>query len=835
MNRFYFYDPLLNLSLLGNSLVKISIYVVYAILAVSLPVLFFSDFLAFRWLGLLLSLFLIDRLSHFGQAEKSLSELKREPKKKKINLANYLTPKTHQVIMQAFLKSSVFKKDFHVLLLKELIEQETIKEIFKRLDISLKEFEEKLEGYLEQSKETAMKNDLKNFTEGLVMAAFQEAGLMGERFIEPYSILSALMAFPQPCFIKLLELFNLSAGDIREASIFGRYSSLFARLRQLPRVLGGFGHFSYRLRHRVINRAWTSRPTSVLDSLSTDLTDLARNEKIGFLIGHDKEFQRLVEILCRAVSPNALLVGEPGVGKSALVAHLAFLIVKDQVPPALFDKRLVSLDIGSLVASATPDVLAGRLKTIVDEIFKAGNIILHIPNFENLFRTAGPQFLNAIDIFLPILESSAFPVIAETYPRELKQWIEPRSEIFSMFEVLQVQELTQEESVRFLVFDSLILEKSYKIFISFKAIKKAVELAYRYFRQKVLPLSAEDLLKQALAEAARQRLKRVDEDLVIAVAEERSQIPIQRAGEKEIKQLLDLEKLIHERLVNQNQAVNAVAEALREYRSGLARKGGPIAAFLFVGPTGVGKTELSKILAKLQFGSENAMIRFDMSEYQEKQTISRFLGAPSFNVSGALTDSVLQKPYSLILLDEFEKAHPDILNLFLQVFDEGRLTDSLGRLVDFQNTIIIATSNAHSEFIVKNLEAGQPIEAIADELKKKLTSIFKPELLNRFSDVIVFRNLELQEIKSIVQIQLNDLAKSLKETQNIGLDFEEGAISEIAELGYNPVFGARPMRQVISSKIKSRLSEKILKKEIGRGNSLKVSFENNDFQFKLVE
>jgi len=404
-----------------------------------------------------------------------------------------------------------------------------------------------------------------------------------------------------------------------------------------------------------------------------------------------------------------------------------------------------------------------------------------------------------------------------------------------MFEVLQVQELTQEESVRFLVFDSLILEKSYKIFISFKAIKKAVELAYRYFRQKVLPLSAEDLLKQALAEAARQRLKRVDEDLVIAVAEERSQIPIQRAGEKEIKQLLDLEKLIHERLVNQNQAVNAVAEALREYRSGLARKGGPIAAFLFVGPTGVGKTELSKILAKLQFGSENAMIRFDMSEYQEKQTISRFLGAPSFNVSGALTDSVLQKPYSLILLDEFEKAHPDILNLFLQVFDEGRLTDSLGRLVDFQNTIIIATSNAHSEFIVKNLEAGQPIEAIADELKKKLTSIFKPELLNRFSDVIVFRNLELQEIKSIVQIQLNDLAKSLKETQNIGLDFEEGAISEIAELGYNPVFGARPMRQVISSKIKSRLSEKILKKEIGRGNSLKVSFENNDFQFKLVE
>jgi len=835
MDKFYFFDSRFNFSFFGNFFIKLISYVFYAFLIISVPLLFFSDISSLKFLAGFLTLFLIDKLVHWGGAKKSLLVLKRKREIKSVNLNDYLTSSSQEILLRSFFKASSLKKDFHLLLLKELIKQKTIKKIFERLEIPLEEFEEKLKSYLDKSQETQTKSDLKIFIEGLVKIAFNEALITGEKFIEPYNLLSALMSLPQSCFIKLLDFFDISASDIRDASIFGRYASMFSRRWRLPMSLGGFGHYGHHLRHRVINRAWTSRPTPVLDSMATDLTDLARKEKIGFLIGHEKEFLSLIEILSRPKNPNVLLVGEPGAGKSALVSHLAFLITKDQVPKALFDKRLVSLDIGSVVASASPDVLAGRLKTIVEEVLKASNIILHIPNFENLFRTSGPQFLNAIDILLPLFKSNACPIIAETYPRELKQWIESYSEVLALFEILRIQELSQEESVRFLVFDSLILEKTNKIFIGFRAIKKAVELAYRYFHQKLLPFSAEDLLRNALAEAKSQGLKKVDEALIIQVAEERSQIPIQKAEKEEVQKLLDLEKLIHQRLINQDQAVSAVAQALREYRSGLTRKNGPIASFLFVGPTGVGKTELSKILAKIQFGSEEAMIRFDMSEYQEKQSISRFLGSAASNVSGTLTEAVLQKPYSLILLDEFEKAHPDILNLFLQVFDEGRLTDASGRLVNFFNTIIIATSNALSDFIVKNLEEGKTIEIIAEELKKKLTTIFKPELLNRFSDIIVFRNLNLEEIKAIVKIQLNDLKNHLKESQDIDLVFEKTAIDQIAQLGLSPVFGARPLRQVISHKIKSPLAERILKKEIGRGNVLKISFQNNAFQFQVVE
>ena len=319
-------------------------------------------------------------------------------------------------------------------------------------------------------------------------------------------------------------------------------------------------------------------------------------------------------------------------------------------------------------------------------------------------------------------------------------------------------------------------------------------------------------------------------DDVIAVVERKINIPIQRAGKKETEKLLNLENIIHQSLIDQEQAVSNVSRALREYRSGLSRKGGPIASFLFVGPTGVGKTELSKILAKIQFGSENLMVRFDMSEYQTKESIMRFIGTPDGKISGSLTDAIMQKPFSLVLLDEFEKAYPDILNLFLQVFDDGRLTDSLGRTVDFSNTIIIATSNAHSNFIKDRIEAGDKIEKISEELKKKLTEYFKPELLNRFSQIMVFKNLSQEDIAAVAKLQLKSLAKDLEEQ---GIDFlcDEEATRKIAELGYDPVFGARPLRGVISEKIRSVLAEKILRGEIVKGDSVKIGVKNKEIDF----
>jgi len=350
-----------------------------------------------------------------------------------------------------------------------------------------------------------------------------------------------------------------------------------------------------------------------------------------------------------------------------------------------------------------------------------------------------------------------------------------------------------------------------------------------------LPLSAVNLLKETVASAVRRRDKLVSSEDVINVAQMRVNIPLQAAGGAEAAKLLNLEQYIHKQLINQEGAVKAVAEALREYRTGLGRKGGPIGTFLFVGPTGVGKTELSKILAKVQFGSEEAMIRFDMSEYQDKQSFFQFIGSPDGASAGILTDRIREKPYSLILLDEFEKAHPDILNLFLQVFDDGRLTDNLGRVVNFENTIIIATSNAHSDFIKSEIESGKDMEVVSTELKKKLTSVFKPELLNRFSGIIIFKNLSEEDILKIARLQLTAFAESVKSSQSIFLSFTEPVLKKIAELGYDPVFGARPLRQVISGQLKDPLSKMILSGAASRGSKIQVDLSGDEIKLVTVE
>jgi ATP-dependent Clp protease ATP-binding subunit ClpA len=319
-------------------------------------------------------------------------------------------------------------------------------------------------------------------------------------------------------------------------------------------------------------------------------------------------------------------------------------------------------------------------------------------------------------------------------------------------------------------------------------------------------------------------------DRVTAVAEAKINIPLHEAAGEEAEILLHMEDFIHERLIDQEEAVVAVAQALREYRSGLTRKGGPIASFLFVGPTGVGKTELAKILAKIQFGSEKMMVRFDMTEYQDKQSFFRFIGSPDGTTRGALTDAVLEKPYCLVLLDEFEKAFPDILNLFLQVFDDGRLTDNLGRTVDFTNTIIIATSNAHSDIINESLSKGESMADIAEYLRRRLIDVFKPELLNRFSKIIVFKNLLPVELDKIVRLNLGELAETVK-NQGMVMEFDDAAVKKLVQLGYDPAFGARPLRRVIDEKLRAPLSEAILSKKIVRGSKVKLVLKGDDFDF----
>ncbi len=802
---------------LGRFLVRFVSYSGYGILVAAAITFSFSDVKWLQSAGWLLALFLADRVAHLGKAERSLAHL---PRFGSINIALYLSPQTLLALEWAFERVFLVGGNFYLHLLKKLADRREIREALIRMDVPLEDFLKKIESGLEAS--LSIKNDRKlllESAEGLAAEAFKKALIAKSDFVHPKDLFSAIGGVTDEKITSLLKLFDIVEGDLESALIFGVFKGV-------PSFTGFIGR-PYKVRHRVMNRAWTARPTPNLDAFGEDLTDLARLAKVGFLVGHQQEYDRLEDVLSRPGNPNALLVGDPGAGKETIIAHLAYQVTKDRVSPPLFDKRLVKLDIGRLVAGAAEGELQNRIKKIIDEIALAGNVILYIPEIHNLAKTSGELRLSAADTLLPAIKSSAFSVIGTSYPREFRELIEPNTEFASAFEVIRVQELSEPEAVRFLVYVSIFLERQYKILITFKAVKEAVRLAHKYFRQKLLPASAEDLLKEVLADMAGKGDKILNPEDVIAIAERKVNVPIHKAGKEEAKQLLNLENLIHQRLIDQDEAVKLVAQALREYRSGLARKGGPIAAFLFVGPTGVGKTELSKILAKIQFGSSEAMVRFDMSEYQDKSTVNRLLE----NVTAAIRE----KPYSLILLDEFEKAHPDILNLFLQVFDDGRLTDLLGRTVDFQNTIIIATSNAHSNFIKSAIEAGRGMKEISDDLKKKLTEYFRPELLNRFSGITVFKNLSPADIQAIAGIQLLNLADQLRENQSLELYFDESAIQKVAELGYDPVFGARPLRGVISDKIKGVLAEKILRGEFVRGQKIKVAFENGEFSFSNVE
>ncbi len=795
-----------------------------------------SSVMRLKWLGALGLIFIADYLARFNSGDKKLSFFKEDCSRgTKINIASYFGLPALHSLEKAAERAEILGGNYFLNLADLLVRHKDVREGLFRMGVPLDELEQKIKESLANSrKNKPTQKEVVGAAEKIGITAF-EAGLKTQEFfISLPDLFSALAVSEDEEIDKIFMLFGIEPDDLENSLIFGRFEKKFGWLKTLPATLGGFAGQAFKSRHRTMNRAWTARPTPILDSFSVDFTDLARSERIGFLIGHEEEYSRLVDVLSRSAKPNALLVGDPGSGKESIVAHLAFELIKDRVPKSLFDKRLVCLKLGNLISGASPEEISSRMNKLAAEIVSAGNIILYIEDVHNLVKTSGVQNLSAADILLPIIGNDAFPVIGSTYPQEFKKIIEPQTDFTGSFETIPVQEVSEDEAIKILTYESVILERQHRMTVSFNAVKEAVRLAHKYFRQKLLPSSAEDLLKEALSDASQRRKKILRPEDVIFVAERKTKIPIHQAGKEEVEQLLNLESLIHSRLVDQEEAVSAVSRALREYRSGLSRKGGPIAAFLFVGPTGVGKTELSKTLAQIQFGSENMMLRFDMSEFQEKQSLNRFIGSPDGQIAGGLTEAVIQKPFSLILLDEFEKAHPDILNIFLQVLDDGRLTDNLGRTVDFTNTIIIATSNANSDFIKTHLESGTPIATIAVELKKKLTDVFKPELLNRFSDIIVFKTLSPDDIKKIATFQLNDLAKTVKEAQGIIIKFDESAVGKIAEMGFDPVFGARPLRGVISENLRSILAEKILKKEIVGGDTILISCDGG-FKFGLMK
>ncbi len=825
----YFSDPRLEMGFLERLATRIVVFVFYIVLAIVAGLLILTEDSNIRYLGFLLVIFLIDRIFHFNEPFKKIDKgfNKQLTAGKAINLADYSQDSFKRFLEVAIEKTILAGANFHLRLLDEFLSLKEFQNVLSKLDVKPEEFRYHIHEAL-----TKGEGDKKTKKELLVMSgnlAINALSYCRGQYLKPKDLFLALFFVDDQEIGRLLTYFNLNPEDVKVAIIFSEFRQKFIGFKNIPSTLGSFIKKFPSRRHRVMNRAWTARPTAYLDSVSTDLTDLAREERIGFLIGHDNEMKRLLDILSRPSKNNALLVGEPGSGKDTVVEHLAYRIIKDDVPAELFDKRLVMLSISSLVAGAEPSEIINRSRKVVNEILAAGNVILYIPDIHNLVRTSGEHYLSVADALIPVLNRSDFQVIGACAPQDFKKDIEPKTDFISAFEMIPVEEISEEEAIQLLSYEALILEKQFKINITFRAIKQAVKISHRYFRNKLLPASAEELLKETVANVRSRNEKRLTEEDVISVSQAKIDIPLKEAGTEESQFLLNLEERIHQRLIDQEEAVRAVSQALREYRAGLSRKGGPIATFLFVGPTGVGKTELAKILARLQFGSEENMIRFDMSEYQDRKSIFRFIGTPEGEVGGSLTEAVRQKPYSLVLLDEFEKAYPDILNLFLAIFEDGRLTDNLGRLVDFTNTVIIATSNAHSDVIKDDLEQGMKISEVAADLKKRLSDYFRPELLNRFSNIIVFKTLAPEDLKKITVILLKEITTTLEENQGVEVKFDDSAVDELVRIGYSPIYGARPLRNAIAEKIKSLLADKILRKEFNRGENIILRFDGDKF------
>lgn len=655
------------------------------------------------------------------------------------------------------------------------------------------------------------------------------------------------------------------------------------------------------------NKQKNNSATPLLDKYGRDLNILAQEEKIDPVIGRNREIERVIQILSRRTKNNPILIGEPGVGKTAVTEGLAQRLINGNIPKVLASKRIISLNMASLVAGTKyRGDFEDRLKKIIDEIIENKNIILFIDEMHTLVGTGAAEgSMDAANILKPALSRGEIQVIGATTLKEYKKYIEKDSALERRFQTIMVNEPSAEDAISILKGIRNKYEKFHCAKITDEAIKAAVKISQRYITDRFLPDKAIDLMDEAAAkvrlktvniptnisqlEQKIQDLKKAKEKAIdnqdyelaatirdqeikikeelataktawetqnnaqIAVTEEDiadvatlwTGIPVKRLVAKEADRLLHIEDIIHKRVVGQNEGVNAVAKAIRRARAGLKDPKRPIGSFLFLGPTGVGKTELARSLAEAIFGDESAMIRFDMSEYMEKHTVSRMLGAPpgyiGYDEGGLLTDAVRRKPYAVILLDEIEKAHPDIFNILLQVLDDGRLTDSQGRTVDFKNTVIIMTSNAGAfklqpqktnimGFAVnEDKQIKQNAKKIVmDEVKRQ----FKPEFLNRIDEIIIFEPLTDKELTQIVTLLLNDVQKRLAE-MDIELIIKDEVKSYLLKHGTDTIYGARPLKRAVQRYLQDPLAEQLLQKNIKSMQKIIVDCVEDKLTFKV--
>ena len=647
--------------------------------------------------------------------------------------------------------------------------------------------------------------------------------------------------------------------------------------------------------------------TPTLEKYGRDLTAAAKNNKLDPVVGRENEIQRIVQILSRRTKNNPCLIGEPGVGKTAIVEAIAWRICEGTVPQTMMGKRIFSLDLsGAVAGSKYRGEFEERLKKIIEEVETAGNVILFIDEIHTIIGAGGAEgSMDASNILKPSLTKGNLQIIGATTISEYRKYFEKDAALERRFQPVNVEEPTQEQAVEILKGLRKAYEDFHNVNISDEAIEAAVKLSSRYINDRNLPDKAIDLVDEAcskvrirevpkpkslntleldiaelnlelemcvrhsdfkMATEIKNQLEKTQNKLNRAIAKWEGKgefrqeitessiadivsmwtgIPVTKLEKDEQKRLLDLEKILHKRMIGQEEAVSAVAKAVRRGRVGLKNPNRPIGSFLFLGPTGVGKTELSKTLAEAVFGSEDSIIRVDMSEYMEKHSVSKLIGSPpgyvGFEDGGQLSDKVRQNPYSVVLFDEIEKAHPDVFNILLQVLDDGHITDSKGRKVSFKNTIIIMTSNAGANRIIDPKHLGfsqgdtqkQDYEKMKSSVMEEIKQMFKPEFLNRIDDIIVFHALTEKEIKSIVSLMLKGLAKQVQEQMDIHLYFTAGLKSYLAKESYDKKYGARPLRRMIQNKVEDQLAEEVLSGNVHSGQQVSVGYKNNKVTFTV--
>ena len=719
---------------------------------------------------------------------------------------------------------------------------------------------------LDRAREMADRFDSERIgTEHLLLAIIKEGDCAASR------LLNTMGANPQKLFVDILAAMGEDPAQYREEIQRGR------------------------------NEEATLTPT--LDQYSRDLTAMARAGRLDPVIGREKETERVIQILCRRGKNNPCLIGEPGVGKTAIVEGIAQSLVNGNVPDIVADKRLVSLDMSGLVAkSKYRGEFEDRIKKVINEVETAGNVLLFIDELHTIIGAGGAEgALDASNILKPALARGDVQVIGATTIEEYRKYIEKDAALERRFQPVQVEEPTEEESIEILKGLRKLYEKHHHVQITDEGVEASVRLSARYVNDRFLPDKAIDLMDEAAAkarlgmmhgsddmmqlnreihqteldmehalqegdiekartwketrenlQASREKLekknRRVSKNKVPVVGENEvadvvagwTKIPVSRPTESEASRLQKLEETLHKRVIGQEEAVSAVSKAVRRGRVGLKDPKRPIGSFLFLGPTGVGKTEVSKALAEAVFGNEESMIRVDMSEYMEKHSVSKMIGSPPGYVGhedgGQLSEKVRRNPFSVILFDEIEKAHPDVFNILLQVLDDGHITDSQGRKVDFKNTIIIMTSNAGAQSIIEPKKLGfgakedekQDHERMKASVMEEVKRIFKPEFLNRIDETIVFRALNKDDMKKIIGIMVRDLQKRCKEQLQIDLVVREAAKESIVEKAYDRKYGARPLRRKLQDEVEDRLADALIRGEIHTGDRVIVTTKNKE-------